>query len=68
MNRFKKELKKRGVKLENDYPYMPFDFGNTALEAVIVDAEKCTLSQLTSSMNVIYYYGRDMKVSQQYFD
>lgn len=43
MNRFKKELRKRGVKLECDYEYLPFD----GLETIVVNAEKATVSTYT---------------------
>ena len=39
MNRLKKEIRKKGVKLECDYPFMPYD----GLEAVKVDTEKATV-------------------------
>ena len=39
MNRFKKELAKRGYKMEKDYPYMPFN----DVEAIIVDSEHAIL-------------------------
>lgn len=34
MNRYKKELRKRGFQLETDYPYMPYDSGSMTLEGV----------------------------------
>lgn len=40
MNRFKKELRKHGVKLECDFDYLPCD----GIETVVVDAEKATVS------------------------
>ena len=40
MNRLKKEIRKKGVMLESDYPYMPFN----GIEAVKVDSENATLS------------------------
>ena len=40
MNRFKKELRKRGVMMENDYPYLPYG----SLETVEVNSETCTVS------------------------
>ena len=41
MNRLKKEIRKKGVMLECDYPFLPFD----GLEAVKVDSEKAILSR-----------------------
>lgn len=40
MNRFKKELRKHGVKLECDYPYFPFD----GIETIVVDSENAIVS------------------------
>ena len=34
MNRYKKELQKHGYKIENDYPYLPYDMGSMTLEGV----------------------------------
>lgn len=34
MTRYKKELRKRGYKLEMDYPWLPYDCGSFTLEAV----------------------------------
>lgn len=39
MNRFKKELRKRGYKLEQDFECLPTPGG---IEAVTVDAERAT--------------------------
>lgn len=40
MNRFKKEIRKRGIKLEADFPFLPFE----GIEAVHVDSERATIS------------------------
>lgn len=55
MNRFKKEVRKKGVKLENDYMYMPIAVcNNLVLESVIVVAEKAKVS-LCYTCGVIEY-------------
>lgn len=41
MNRLKKEIRRKGVKLELDYPFLPFN----GLECVKVDSEKATISE-----------------------
>lgn len=41
MNRFKKEIRKRGIKLECDYPYIPYN----GLETVIVHSDKAIISE-----------------------
>ena len=40
MNRLKKEIRKKGIKLESDYPFMPYN----GIEAVKVDSENATIS------------------------
>ena len=58
MNRFKRELRKHGQKLECDYPTMPFylkgkspfDVGNICIEGIVANAENCTV---TTFYNVI---------------
>ena len=49
MNRVKKELRRRGVKLENDYEYMPYD----GIQAVIVQSDLARVKVVhTSIVNV----------------
>lgn len=40
MNRFKRELRKHGVKLECDYQFLPYN----GIETVVVDSENATVS------------------------
>ncbi|MBR6358033.1 MAG: hypothetical protein IKS11_00135 [Lachnospiraceae bacterium] len=40
MNRFKKEVRRRGIKLECDYEFLPYN----EIETVVADAEKATVS------------------------
>lgn len=55
MNRFKKEVRKKGVKLENDYIFMPINVGNNlVLESVIIETEKAKVS-LCYTCGVIEY-------------
>lgn len=41
MNRFKKEIRKHGIKLESDYPFIPFN----GLEAVIIHSDTATINE-----------------------
>ena len=58
MNRVKKEIRKKGIKLESDYPYLPyyikgkscFDRGYICVEGVTVDSENATV---TRDLNII---------------
>lgn len=53
MNRIKKEIRKREMKLESDYPFLPyyvkgkscFDVGNICVEGVTVDSENATVTR-----------------------
>ena len=40
MNRLKKEIRKKGVRLESDYPFIPYN----GIEAVRVNSEQATIS------------------------
>lgn len=69
MNRFKKELRKNGVMLESDYPCMPYEEkGCPALEGVVVDSEKCTVTTYFVTIALIDHYDRQMKIDYQDFD
>ncbi len=41
MNRLKKEIRKKGVKLESDFPFLPFN----GIETIKVDSENATISE-----------------------
>lgn len=53
MNRFKKEIRKRGIKLESDYPELPyyvkgkscFEPGYICIESVFVNSETATVTE-----------------------
>lgn len=62
MNRFKKELKRRGFKMECDYPWLPYDMGSASLQAIIVDAEHCAVIDVYDVIVERYEFGRDMKL------
>ena len=61
MNRLKKEIRRKGVKLEQDYPFLPFN----GVEAVKVDAEAATVSVYHVSTGwMINRVGRDLSLSE----
>lgn len=43
MNRFKKYIRTKGVKLEKDFPWLPYESGSITIESVIVNSEACTV-------------------------
>lgn len=58
MNRFKKELRKRGYQLECDYPYLPFD----GIETVRVISEVAMIAICHVSAGWVYIpFGRDFR-------
>ena len=59
MNRFKKYVREKGIKLEKDYPYLPFDLGTQSIEAVIVNAETATVREVLSSLIGVIRFDRE---------
>ena len=69
MNRFKKELRKKGFKFESDYPWLPYyvkgDFGkpgNICLEGIFVNSEYATVVELYNVGEYLYEIQRNGKV------
>ena len=67
MNRFKKEIRKRGFKLESDYPWMPYDIkgsfmkpGYICLESVTVDSENAIVYRRYNVLSEEHIFLRDM--------
>ena len=69
MNRFKKELRKRGIKLECDYPYLPFDVSESVtLEAVTVRPDQAYISCYYNVVGwVRTYFNRKMQASMDVY-
>lgn len=51
MTRYKQELRKRGWKLEIDFPWLPFETGNVVIESVSTKVEGDTI-EVTTVLNV----------------
>lgn len=71
MNRVKKELRKRGLKLSHDYPHLPyyikgkscFEPGYVYIEDVYVNSEKATLTQYTNvGLDITWRLNRNGKL------
>lgn len=61
MNRFKKELIKRGFKLEHQYDWLPYEVSkNIYIEATVVDSEKATLTNFYNVIVNKVAFNRDM--------
>lgn len=54
MNRFKKELRRKGIKLECDYLWLPFEADGVFIRAIHVDASKAQCFVFTSAMVTRY--------------
>lgn len=67
MNRFKKELKKHGVMLEHDYPYLPYEVGGgVSVDSVIVNTERATVTHVYNVIVLTHCYGRDFSIEQEF--
>ena len=59
MNRFKKELRKKGVKLESDYLYLPCPYGESLiLEGISVSSEQAKFIKHFTCGSVLYKMDR----------
>lgn len=63
MNRFKKYVRSKGIKLEQDYPYLPYDLGSQSIEGVIVNAETLTVKEVLSSLIGVIKFDREGKMN-----
>ena len=63
MNRFKKEVRKKGFKLENDYPWLPYDMKSVTLEGVTANAEKVRVINWYNVGAEIITFDRSMNTS-----
>ena len=54
MNRLKREFRARGLKLECDYPALPYDLGSQSIHAVEVNSETATAMAYYSSFVLVY--------------
>ena len=68
MNRFKKEVRKQGFKLENDYPWLPYDEGSMTVDSVVADAENCTLTIYYTSLKMVIGFDKCMQSFVKDFD
>jgi len=60
MNRFKKELRKRNIKLESDYEYMPCD----GIQAVIVQSELARVKVVHTSIVIVWEMARSGELEE----
>ena len=66
MNRFKSELRKHGVMLENDYPYLPYEVSSGMyLDSIIVNAENISVIYYYNTISIINYYDKSFNIIKQ---
>ena len=69
MNRFKKELRKKGIKLESDYPWLPFELKSGGIiEGVKVLTEYGIVEFYFTSMIERVWFDRGMNPIPLYMD
>lgn len=56
MTRYKKYLQEKGYKLENDYPYMPYDFRGECINAPVLDGVTTWINEQLHCINICYHY------------
>ena len=69
MTRYDKELRKRGYKLESDYPWLPFTQGDITIESVNTKIVDNSILIITCS-NVgcdLKFLDRNLSVVDRYF-
>ena len=59
MNRFKKYVRKKGLKLNNDYPWLPYEQKMVTIEDVYVNSEFCYVTQYTNVGSLVAYFKND---------
>lgn len=64
MNAFKRYVKQKGYKLENDYPWLPYDGGGyMTIEGVYCSSEYAYITIYYSSISSTIKFNRDGSVS-----
>ena len=61
MNRFKKEIRKKGIMLESDYLFLPYEKNGAILEGVYVDSVNCIVTFFYTSIIVYARLNRNGK-------
>jgi uncharacterized protein YjfI (DUF2170 family) len=65
MTRFKKELKKRGQRFDEDFGYLPIETrkgSNIVIETIYCNAENVTLTKVFNVLTLRFKYNRAMQV------
>ena len=66
MNRIKKEFRKKGLKLECDYPYLPFYIkGNSIFERGYIFVDEVRINSETATLYRFLNIGRETHTMQK---
>ena len=72
MNRFKKEIRKRGFKLESDLPCLPYELKGhnyIVLESIFVNSERATIVEFYNVDDLHYQMLRSGEIVEiKYYD
>ena len=64
MNRFQKELNKRGYLTEKQLPCIPYETQKGIfIEAIRIDAERCSITMVTNVITQSIYFERDFSIN-----
>lgn len=66
MTRFQKEIRKRGIKTEKDYPWLPYDLDGVSIEGIVVNSEKCRVKIFYNVGTMVTTFSRSM-TERNYF-
>ena len=67
MNAFKRYVKKKGFKLENDYPWLPYNIKpHMTIETILCNSEYCFIVLGYTSISTIVHFNRDGSLTYNY--
>ena len=67
MNRFKQYVREKGIKLECDYPWLPYELKMVSIEAVYVNSEYCYVTQYTTVGDLIVFFHRNGTITYDFY-
>lgn len=68
MNRFKKELRRKGIKLECDYLWLPYEENGVFVEAVSVNSTGARWTEYTNVMATCFQLERNGSITEVWCD
>lgn len=70
MNAFKRQLRNHGVKLEQDYPCIPYvdGDGSVVVLGISVNPEQLSVTYYYNVINITDYYDKSFNIVKQEYD